>query len=100
MSLDVVKVGMVGLGLASTPHFKGYASHPRAELMAVCDLDEDRASRFAEAHGIPQVYSSYEEMLAKAEIDAVDIATPTHLHAPMALQAAEAGKHVHCEKPF
>jgi UDP-N-acetylglucosamine 3-dehydrogenase len=99
MPLDKVKVGIVGLGLVSTSHLKGYASHPHAEVVAVCDIDEERAHRFAVAHGIPEVYSSYEDMLG-ADIDAVDIATPTYLHASMVIQAADHGKHVHCEKPF
>jgi len=100
MKATSVKVGMVGLGLVSTCHFKGYASHPQAEVVAVCDIDEERAQRFADRHGIDGVYSSYEEMLDRAEINAVDIATPTFLHAPMTLAAAAAGKHIHCEKPF
>lgn len=100
MNRTSVKVGMVGLGLVSTCHLKGYASHPQAEVVAVCDLDEERAKRFSDVHGIDGVYSSYEEMLERAEINTVDIATPTFLHVPMTLQAAAAGKHVHCEKPF
>ena len=100
MKTETVKVGMVGLGLVSTPHFKGYASHPRAQVVAICDLDRGRAERFAREHGIADVYTSYEEMLAKADINTVDIATPTFLHVPMTIQAAQAGKHIHCEKPF
>ena len=95
-----IRVGMVGLGLVSTSHLKGYASHPQAEVVAVCDLDEQRAKEFAETQGIADSYSCYEEMLQSAEIDAVDIATPTHLHVPMTKRAAAAGKHIHCEKPF
>lgn len=98
--MEMVKTGMVGLGLVSMSHLKGYASHPQAELVAVCDLDRKRAEQFAEAHGIAKVYTSYEEMLVKADINTVDIATPTFLHVPMTQRAAEAGKHVHCEKPF
>jgi predicted dehydrogenase len=100
MAPKSIKVGMVGLGLVSTSHYKGYASHPQAEMVAVCDLDQARAEAFAQAHGIPEVYTRYEDMLAKAAINTVDIATPTYLHIPMALQALAAGKHVHIEKPF
>lgn len=100
MVLKQVKVGMVGLGLAFTPHFKGYASHPQAKVVALCDLNEGRASEVAERHGVAEVYTAYEAMLAKADINTVDIATPTYLHAAMTRQAAAAGKHVHCEKPF
>jgi predicted dehydrogenase len=95
-----VKVGMVGLGLVSTSHYKGYASHPDAKIVAVCDLDKARAEEFAKTFNIPEVYTNYDEMLGQAEINAIDIATPTYLHVPMAMKAIKAGKHVHCEKPF
>jgi predicted dehydrogenase len=100
MKPETIRVGIVGLGLVSTSHLKGYVSHPRAEVVAVCDLDLARAERFAAQHGIPEIYTSFETMLAEADINTVDIATPTYLHAPMVIRAAEAGKHVHCEKPF
>ena len=98
--VDTVRAGIVGLGLVATSHLKGYYSHPRATVVAVCDVDVRRAERFAASFGIEQVFASYAEMLAKADINTVDIATPTYLHAPMTIQAAKAGKHVHCEKPF
>ena len=100
MELQTVRVGIVGLGLVSSSHLKGYRTHARAEVVACCDLDRERAEQFARAHGIAQVYTSYQEMLESAELDAVDIGTPTYLHAPMTLAAAEAGVHIHCEKPF
>ena len=100
MKPENVKAGMVGVGLVFTSHLKGYLSHSNAEVVAVCDLDADRARQFAEKYGIPEVYSSYEEMLKHADINTADIATPTFLHVPMTIQAAEAGKHIHCEKPF
>lgn len=100
MKPEQVNVGMVGVGLAFTPHLKGYLSHPQAEVLAICDVDQERAEQFAEKYEIPEVYSSYQEMLHKAEINTIDIATPTFLHVPMTIQAAEAGKHIHCEKPF
>lgn len=100
MRPEKVRAGMVGLGLVSTSHLKGYESHPQAELIAVCDLDEARAKQFAAEFGIAHVYTSYEAMLANPEINAVSVGTPTFLHIPMTLQALRAGKHVLCEKPF
>ena len=100
MAPEIVKVGLVGQGLVGPSHFKGYKSHPAAEVVAVCDLSRERAEGFAREHGISDVYTYYDEMLAQADINTVDIATPTHLHVPMTQQAAEAGKHIHCEKPF
>ena len=96
----ILRVGMVGLGLAASSHIRGYASHPQAEVVAVCDANGERAQAFADDHGVGRVYSDYDAMLREAGVGAVDIATPTFLHAPMALRALDAGKHVHCEKPF
>lgn len=91
---------MVGLGLAASAHIEGYERDPQAGVVAVCDSDEERARAWAARHNIPKVYGDYETMLEDPEINLVDIATPTYLHAAMTLMAAEAGKHVHCEKPL
>ena len=59
MKLEAVSAGIVGLGLVATSHFKGYASHPHAEVVAICDLDSARAEQFASAHGVANIYTSY-----------------------------------------
>ncbi|MDE0430700.1 MAG: Gfo/Idh/MocA family oxidoreductase [Caldilineaceae bacterium] len=93
-------VGVVGLGLAATAHIRGYLSHPQARVLAVCDNDGGRAAAFGEQHGIERVYTSYAELVTDGDLHVIDIATPTFLHAEMTALAAEAGKHIHCEKPF
>ena len=98
--MKTLRVGMVGLGLVSTSHWKGYASHEGAEVVALCDRDEERVRHFADRYAVGETYTDYDEMLERAELDLVDIATPTFLHAPMAHRALERGIHVHCEKPF
>lgn len=100
MSDHQMSIGIVGLGLVAYSHLKGYRSHAAARVVGVCDLNRERAKHFAAEMGIPEVYDSYEQMLADPRIEVIDIATPTHLHASMSAQAAAAGKHVHCEKPF
>ncbi len=100
MKLDKVKIGVVGLGLVSSAHIKGYMSHPGAEVVAVCDLDEPQAQKVAKQFGIPKYYTSYTEMLTDPAINTIDIMTPTYLHRPMAVAAAKAGKNIHCEKPL
>ena len=72
----------------------------RGELVAVASRHEDRAREFAAEHGIPKAYGSYEAMLADPEIDAIYIPLPNHLHKEWTIRAAEAGKHVMCEKPL
>ena len=95
-----VKVGIVGLGLVSQSHIDAYRSHGGAEVVAVCDRDEARAKAAAAKYGVPRCYTSYDEMLKDKDINTIDIATPTFLHAPMVIAAAKAGKNIHCEKPF
>jgi predicted dehydrogenase len=97
---DSICVGIVGLGLAATAHIRGYLSHSEAVVLAVCDSDRERAAAFGARYGIERVYTSFTDLLADGDVDLIDIATPTFLHATMTRQAAQAGKHIHCEKPF
>jgi predicted dehydrogenase len=70
-----------------------------AELIAVASRSQDKADRLAESHGIPRAYGSYEALLEDQDIDAVYIPLPNHLHKAWSIKAAQAGKHVLCEKP-
>ena len=71
-----------------------------ARLVAVYGRDQGRADAFAEKHGADAAYSDLDSLLADSRVDAVFIASPNHLHAPQAIKAAAAGKHVLCEKPM
>lgn len=70
------------------------------EVVAVGSRRLETAERFGSEFGIERYYGSYEELLADPDIDAIYNPLPNHLHAPMTLQAAQAGKHVLCEKPI
>ena len=70
------------------------------DIQAIASRDLDRAKAMADRLGIPKAYGSYEELLADPEIEAVYNPLPNHLHVPVSIQAAEAGKHVLCEKPL
>jgi predicted dehydrogenase len=70
------------------------------EVRAIASRDEARARAAAEALGIPRAYGSYEALLADPEIEAIYNPLPNHLHVPLTLRAAAAGKHVLCEKPI
>ena len=70
------------------------------EIRAIASRDQGRARSVADALGIPRAYGSYEALLADPEIEAVYNPLPNHLHVPLTLQAAAAGKHVLCEKPI
>ena len=71
-----------------------------ARLVAVYSRDQGRADAFAENHGADVAYSDLDSLLADSRIDAVSIASPNHLHAPQAIRAAAAGKHILAEKPM
>ena len=96
-----VRIGIVGAGnIATNAHMPAYAACDKAEIAAVADLNLERAETFAKRFGIPHAYASVEEMLEHEDIDAVDICTWNCGHAPVAIAAANAGKHILCEKPF
>ncbi|MEH7385958.1 Gfo/Idh/MocA family oxidoreductase [Bacillus sp. JJ1521] len=78
------------------PAIKG-ANNSR--LLAIASRSEEKAREFAKTYSIPRTYKSYEELLKDPDIDAVYIPLPNHLHKIWTIRAAEAGKHVLCEKP-
>jgi predicted dehydrogenase len=99
-----VRLAFIGAGGISHAHAQGVLAHPdKVECVALCDVSESSlATRAAQFGGKPALFRDWKEMLAaKApEIDAVDICLPHHLHAPAILDAAQAGKHILCEKPM
>jgi len=70
------------------------------EILGIASRDGSKARMASESLGIPRAYGSYEELLADPEIDAIYNPLPNHLHLPWTVKAAEAGKHVLCEKPI
>lgn len=101
MANETTKVGaaIVGLGWPGIQHLKGYIADPRSEVIAVCDLDKGHAQEVATEYKIPRVYTNHLEMLENSDIDAVSVCLPNFLHAPISIDALDAGKHVLCEKP-
>ncbi|WP_432511989.1 Gfo/Idh/MocA family protein [Kineococcus sp. SYSU DK001] len=95
-----VKVGLIGGGGITRAHVKGYRAHAdKIAVTAVADVVEEAANTRAAELGA-QAFTDYREMLRAADLDAVDICLPHHLHAEAIVAAAEAGKHVLCEKPL
>ena len=96
----VVRVGLIGCGnIGAHAHAPAYAHIPEASLVAVCDINIARAQEVARATGATP-YLDYHELLAREDIDAVDICLPTYLHARVSIEALRHGKHVLCEKPM
>ena len=95
-----VRLAIVGCGTISQLNAPGYLKHEACDVVALCDPVRERAERRAAEWGIsPRIYTRYEQVLEDAEIDAVELLTPTHLHAEQSIAALEAGKHVSCQKP-
>lgn len=99
--MEKVRLGVVGLGWVSQVfHLPVLTKCHDVEIVAICDKDKSRARMIAERFGIPRYYSDYEQMLAKEDLDAVDVATSTDAHLPITIASLEAGKDVFVEKPI
>jgi predicted dehydrogenase len=92
--------GIIGAGIWGSLHVRTLGPDPRINLVALCDVDGDRARAVAAQHDIPKVFTSYDEMLEDAEIEAVSVATPDFAHGPAALAVVQAGRHLLVEKPM
>ena len=98
--IEKVRVGVLGAGAwARFAHLPGYLRDPRCELVAIADPLVERAREFAAEFGIPNVYSSHEALIARDDIQLIDVCTPSATHFELAMAALHAGKHVLCEKP-
>src|SRR5690625_6793155 len=96
----VLKVGVIGIGSISDMHIQAYQKHEDVELVAFCDLSEERLKEKGARYDVDQLYTDYQELLANDSIDAVSICTWNDTHAEIAIAALEAGKHVLLEKPL
>ncbi|MGH7472145.1 MAG: Gfo/Idh/MocA family protein [Longimicrobiales bacterium] len=100
MTTRRLRVGVLGAGAwARFAHLPGYRRDARCELVAIADPVVERAREFAVEFGIPHVYDNHEELIARPDIDLVDVCTPSATHFELAWSSLSAGKHVLCEKP-
>ena len=107
---DRVVLGFVGLGQQGLSDFQSFASCPGVQVAACCDVDSIKRERFrrrVEAWQKSQevaprcdTYEFYEDMLDRKDIDVIEIATPDHWHALVAIHACQTGKDVYCQKPL
>jgi len=97
---DQLRWGIIGPGGIAHKFAQGVQHSKTGQLVAVGSRRQENADRFGEQYGIPHRHGSYEALLADEEVEAVYIATPHPMHPEWAIKAAEAGKHVLCEKPL
>ena len=97
-----LKVGIIGVGgIAKGAHIPGYLNlSDKVEIVALCDIVEERAQKRAKELGVSHVFTDYNDMLEMKEIDIISVCTPNYAHAPATIAALNAGKHVICEKPM
>jgi predicted dehydrogenase len=98
--MNPIRVCIVGCGRISDLHQMGYRGRQDAKIVAVCDTNKSRARQKAKEWGVDKIYTDYQQMLADSEVDVVELLTPHHLHCPMTVQAAQAGKHISVQKPM
>ena len=100
--MSELRVGFIGTGRISDLHALEYLQNPRARIVAVCDTAPELAQQRGAAWGVDaaQIYGDHREMLARAELDLVEILVPHHLHAAVMLDAAAAGVNVSLQKPM
>lgn len=96
---DRLGIGFIGCGEIAVETARGVAASQYARIVAVSDVNEQIARDLGERHGVPSTTST-DALLANPDVDAVYIAVPHDLHAPLAVQALQAGKHVLVEKPI
>ncbi|MFD1387104.1 Gfo/Idh/MocA family protein [Oceanobacillus oncorhynchi subsp. oncorhynchi] len=95
-----LKIAVIGCGsIAKHRHLPEYAANKHVEITAVCDIVGERAEEAAAKYEA-KAYTDYQEMLKQDDIDAVSVCLPNYLHAPVSVDALNAGKHVLCEKPM
>ncbi len=95
-----VRWGILGDAAINDAFIPGVQAASNSELVALASRRPEAGGRAVARWSIPKVYGSYEELLADSQIDAVYIPLPNHLHATWTVRAADAGKHVLCEKPL
>lgn len=95
-----IGVGVIGSGMWAGHFVTASQRHRRAKAVAVCNPNIDSARRMADRHGIADAVGDVDELLARADVDAVAIVTPNDSHEEIAIAALAAGKHVICEKPM
>jgi predicted dehydrogenase len=97
---EKIRIGIIGTGQIGKRHIENYSKMAGAEIVAVADINEAEAQRVAALHDIPDVYGDFWPLLARDDIEAVDVCLHNNLHMPVTVAALQAGKHVYCEKPM
>ena len=102
-----ITTAQIGIGRRGRGYLRSLLFSPSVEVLAICEVDRDRLKAattmvedaYADRKNSCVAYHDYQEIMARDDIDAVEIITPDHLHTPISIAAAKAGKDIYCEKP-
>ena len=97
--MNTVRIGIIGLGIGKW-HLDSFKQTKDAEIVALCDANEERLKKMGAEAGIKKLYANIGSLLRNKDVDAVSVCLPNYLHAKVAVAAMKAGKHVLCEKPL
>jgi predicted dehydrogenase len=97
---EELRVGVVGIGWAGQQHLKAYDSLEGVRIVSLAGMEQDLRDSLQAEYSIPDAFAGWEEMLEHGGLDAISVAVPTFLHAPIAVAALERGIHVLSEKPI
>ncbi len=95
-----IRIGIIGCGLIGKRHIEKYQAIPGAKIVALCDIDAKAVQDASQKYDVSETYTDYEEMIARDDLDAVDVCLHNQLHRPVSIDALQAGKNVYCEKPI
>ena len=98
----MLKIGIIGAGRIGKVHLESISYHVKgAEVVAIADpFMNDETKAFCEGFGVEKIYTDYTKIIEDKDIDAVLVCSSTDTHAPISIEAINAGKHVFCEKPL
>ncbi len=100
MAKEQVRIGIIGVGQIGKQHLATWQKIPAARVTALCDADAAELDRVAAGSGITTTTTDFRALIARDDLDAVDVCLHNNLHAPVTVAALEAGRHVYCEKPM
>ncbi|MCL2461596.1 MAG: Gfo/Idh/MocA family oxidoreductase [Defluviitaleaceae bacterium] len=95
-----IRVALIGTGVIAHGHAQEYQDIPGVKIVAACDLLPAKLEAFCDKYGIENRYADYREMLARDDLDAVDVCVHNNLHRPLTEKVLESGRHCYCEKPM
>ena len=95
-----LRIGIIGTGVISNLHTRVWQKMPGVKVVAGCDIDQQKLDEWGAKYGVTDLYTDYRKMLARDDLDAVDVCVHNNLHTPIAVAVMKAGKNCYSEKPM